>query len=155
MPDGMSDIVDRATRSRMMANIKAKNTAPEIKVRHLLHQRGFRFRLHCKKLPGKPDIVLPKYHAVVQVQGCFWHGHKCSLFKWPGTRPEFWKSKIEKNILNDRKCLTALLGEGWRVATVWECAMRGTSRVSEETLINKLENWLRGSNSQLEIPIDE
>lgn len=89
----MTDVVDKATRSRMMAGIKGKDTKPEMLIRSELHRRGFRFRKNVKDLPGKPDIVLPKYRAVIMVNGCFWHGHGCRLFKWPSTRPEFWREK--------------------------------------------------------------
>lgn len=99
----MVDIVDVSTRSRMMAGIKNRNTKPEILIRKLLYKKGYRFRLHVKDLPGKPDIVLPKYKAVIFVNGCFWHGHKnCSLFKLPATRTEFWQEKITRNQANDR-----------------------------------------------------
>lgn len=86
----MADIVSSATRSRMMSGIRGRNTKPEIVIRSLLHRLGFRFRLHVRELPGNPDIVLPRHHAVVFVHGCFWHGHDCPLFKWPETRPDFW-----------------------------------------------------------------
>ena len=93
----MVDVVDTATRSRMMAGIRGTNTKPELLLRKGLHAQGFRFRLHSTGLPGKPDIVLPRHHAVVFAHGCFWHGHNCHLFKWPSTRPEFWQAKIERN----------------------------------------------------------
>lgn len=100
----MVDIVDVSTRSRMMAGIKNRNTKPEILIRKLLHKKGFRFRLHVKDLPGKPDIVLPKYKALIFVNGCFWHGHiNCHLFKLPATRTEFWQAKITRNQANDCK----------------------------------------------------
>ena len=93
----MADVVDKATRSRMMAGIKGKDTKPEMLIRSELHRRGFRFRKNVKELPGKPDIVLPKYKAVIMVNGCFWHGHECHLFKWPATRPEFLREKTRKD----------------------------------------------------------
>lgn len=96
----MADVVDRKTRSRMMAGISTKNTKPELVVRRLLHRMGFRFRLHHKDLPGKPDLVLPSYDVAVLVNGCFWHGHECHLFKWPKTNTQFWKKKINGNQLN-------------------------------------------------------
>ena len=101
----MVDVVDTATRSRMMAGIKGKNTQPERLVRSLLHRKGFRFRLNVRELPGKPDIVLPSYHAVIFVNGCFWHGHDCVRFKWPKTRTDFWQHKIEGNRSNDQKVM--------------------------------------------------
>ena len=124
----MVDIVDVSTRSRMMAGIKGRNTKPEILIRKLLHKKGFRFRLHVKNLPGKPDIVLPKYKAVIFINGCFWHGHKdCHLFKLPATRTEFWQEKIARNQANDCKSINLLLENNWKVCVVWECSIRGAT----------------------------
>jgi DNA mismatch endonuclease, patch repair protein len=139
----MVDVVDRATRSRMMSGIRGRNTRPELLVRRQLHALGFRFRLHVRDLPGKPDIVLPRYHAVIFVHGCFWHGHDCRLFKWPGTRPEFWRAKIGRNRSNDEKACDALIAAGWRVGVVWECALRGADR-NVEGVAQGLADWLRG-----------
>lgn len=144
----MADIVDSATRSRMMAGIRAKNTKPEVIVRSLLHRAGFRFRLHAKHLPGKPDIVFRRYKAVVLVHGCFWHGHDCPLFKWPATRPDFWENKIGRNQLNDRRSFELLIEQGWRIAVVWECALRGRERNLEE-VTRQLAAWLRDSNTEV------
>lgn len=124
----MPDIVDPAMRSRMMAGIRGRNTKPEILIRSLLHRQGFRFRLHARNLPGKPDMVFPRYRAVIFVHGCFWHGHDCPLFKWPSTRPEFWREKIGRNQNNDNRTRTALITAGWRVGVVWECAIRGAGK---------------------------
>lgn len=124
----MTDVVDAATRSRMMSGIRGRNTKPEISIRSLLHRQGFRFRLHVLQLPGKPDIVLPRYRAVIFIHGCFWHGHNCRLFKLPATRPEFWRKKFDQNKANDQKAVDALLASGWRVGIVWECAIRGAGR---------------------------
>lgn len=140
----MADVVDSATRSRMMSGIRGRNTKPEILVRSLLHRRGFRFRLHARDLPGKPDLVLPRYHAVIFVHGCFWHGHDCPLFKWPGTRPDFWRDKIGRNRANDHNASEALLARGWRVGIVWECAIRGASK-NIEAVAQSLADWLEGS----------
>jgi DNA mismatch endonuclease (patch repair protein) len=139
----MVDVVDRATRSRMMSGIRGANTKPEMLVRSLLHRAGFRFRLHAKGLPGKPDIVLPRYRAVIFVHGCFWHGHDCPLFKWPNTRADFWREKIGRNRANDRKYLEALLASGFGVAVVWECALKGKGKIEEELLTQGLASWLR------------
>ena len=139
----MADVVDSTTRSRMMSGIRGRNTKPEILIRSLLHRHGFRFRLHVRDLPGKPDIVLPRYHAVIFVHGCFWHGHDCPLFKWPGTRPDFWRNKIGRNQANDQKVREALLASGWRVGIVWECAIRGASK-NIEAVAQSLADWLRG-----------
>jgi len=138
----MADVVDTATRSRMMSGIRGRNTKPEILIRSLLHRQGFRFRLHVRDLPGKPDIVFPRFHAVIFVHGCFWHGHACPLFKWPGTRPDFWREKIGRNQANDQKSRESLLASGWRVGIVWECALRGRNR-NIERVARSLSDWLR------------
>ncbi len=138
------DIVDSATRSRMMSGIRGKNTWPEKLVRSLLHRHGFRFRLHVKDLPGKPDIVLPRFRAVVLVHGCFWHGHTCRLFRLPTTRADFWESKISRNRTNDRANFQMLQELGWRIATVWECALKGKDRMDQQAVTDALSTWLRG-----------
>jgi len=125
-----------------MSGIRGNNTKPEILIRSLLHRRGFRFRLHVRDLPGKPDIVFPRFRAVIFVHGCFWHGHDCPLFKWPGTRPDFWRGKIGRNQANDHKSREALLASGWRVGIVWECALRGKNR-NIEGVTQSLSEWLR------------
>jgi DNA mismatch endonuclease (patch repair protein) len=127
----------------MMAGIKGINTKPETYVRSVLHKLGFRFRLHVKNLPGKPDIVLPRYQAVVLVHGCFWHGHECHIFKWPSTRREFWVKKICDTRKRDLANITALHEAGWRVAVIWECGTRGASEQCEQ-LIGKLAKWIKG-----------
>lgn len=136
----MTDTVDTATRSRMMAGIRSKNTKPELLLRKALHAKGFRFRLHRKDLPGRPDIVLPLYKAVCFVHGCFWHQHKgCRMASTPATRAEFWQAKFAANITRDERNRHALLAAGWRVAVVWECAIRQSLPVATE----QLTNWLR------------
>ena len=146
----MVDVVDAATRSRMMSGIRGRNTKPEILIRSLLHRRGFRFRLDARDLPGRPDIVLPRYGAVVFVHGCFWHGHDCHLFKWPQTRPEFWRDKIGRNRSNDERAQLALHAGGWRVAVVWECALRGANR-DVDGVIQRLADWLHGDIDALDL----
>ena len=147
----MVDIVDVSTRSRMMAGINGRNTKPEILIRKLLHKKGFRFRLHVKDLPGKPDIVLSKYKAVIFVNGCFWHGHKdCHLFKLPATRTEFWQEKITRNQANDSKSINLLLENNWKVGVVWECSIRGATK-DHGRVINTISEWLRGESSFIEI----
>lgn len=148
----MPDIVDPATRSRMMSGIRGKNTRPEITVRLLLHHRGFRYRLNVTSLPGKPDIVLPRYRAVILVNGCFWHWHACHLFKWPSTRPEWWRIKLMRTREVDQANLEALQEAGWRVAIVWECALKGRERLDPEDVADQLGYWLRsGDQTHLEI----
>ncbi|MBF0554859.1 MAG: DNA mismatch endonuclease Vsr [Nitrospirae bacterium] len=147
----MADIVDTATRSRMMAGIKGKNTRPEIVIRQGLHRKGYRFRLHRADLPGKPDLVFPSRHAVIMVHGCFWHQHDCHLFKWPSSRREFWRSKITRNRQKDAETESALLRKAWRVLTVWECALKGRTRPPMEQVINQCAAWLDGGAWRAEI----
>lgn len=125
-----------------MAGIKGKDTKPELLIRRGLHALGFRYRLHEKKLPGKPDLVFPMHRAVIFVHGCFWHGHDCHLFKWPSTREKFWREKITANRENDAKHLTALRTDGWRVLVVWECALKGKLRLANESVIEDVASWL-------------
>lgn len=147
----MVDVVDAATRSRMMSGIQGKNTKPEISIRKALHARGFRYRIHAKNLPGKPDLVLPKYSAVVFVHGCFWHGHSCRYFKIPQTRPDFWRDKIEKNRARDKIQESFLSAEGWRVLVVWECAVRSMNKEKSQLLIDLIAEWLINGNEYLQI----
>lgn len=146
----MADIVDAATRSRMMSGIRARDTKPEKLIRSLLHRKGFRFRVNRRDLPGKPDIVFPGLRAVILVHGCFWHGHDCPLFRLPGTRPEFWRQKIDKNRENDAKVTQALLAAGWRVGIVWECVLRGRDR-DISGAVEALASWLRGDARTIEL----
>lgn len=132
-----------------MRAIRHKDTAPELQIRRALHARGFRFTLHNRKLPGTPDLVLPKYCAVVFVHGCFWHGHHCPMFRLPGTRTEFWQAKIEANIRRDVLSSEALIKDGWRVATVWECALRGRNRLMLGDVVEQLAAWLVDGTSEV------
>ena len=117
----MADVVHRATRSRMMSAIRGRDTRPELEVRRLLHREGLRFRLHAA-LPGKPDLVFPKYEAVVFVHGCFWHRHpNCRYATTPASNQEFWQAKFNANVARDKRVLARLRREGWRVFTVWAC----------------------------------
>ena len=110
-------------RSRNMAAIGAKDTKPEMALRCALHRAGFRYRLHVRDLPGRPDIVLSKHQLAIFVHGCFWHKHNCPAFVWPKTRAAFWRAKLEGNVARDRRILTALRGTGWRTVVVWECEL--------------------------------
>ena len=145
----MADVVDQATRSRMMSGIRGKNTRPELVVRKALHARGFRYRIHVKDLPGRPDLVLPKHRAAIFVHGCFWHGHGCPLFKWPSSRPEFWREKIGKNADRDARNIQTLRDSGWRVAVLWECAVR--SRDGAPLAVERLASWLVSGEAWMEI----
>lgn len=147
----MPDVFSKAKRSEVMSRIRGKNTKPEIMMRSLLHKAGCRFRIHAKTLPGKPDIVLKRHQAVIFVHGCFWHGHKCPQFKMPETRKEFWREKIQRNRRNDRKAISALKAQGWRVLVVWECAMKGKDRFSEERIVDETTGWLYSDSDFREI----
>lgn len=125
----MSDVHDKATRSYNMSRIKGTDTKPEMKVRKYLHANGLKYRLHNKNLPGKPDLTLSKYHTVIFVNGCFWHGHKgCKYFVMPKTRTEWWKRKIEETITRDRKSLQDLKELGWNSLVIWECELKPDKR---------------------------
>ena len=135
-----------------MANVKSRNTKPEIVLRRALFSRGLRYRLHVKRLPGTPDLVFPKYRAVVFVHGCFWHGHDCRLFVVPATNREFWVQKIDGNRSRDEQAIRALRGMGWRVMTVWECAVRGLDRLPLDLLAKKIDRWLHTKKPTDELP---
>lgn len=139
----MADIVNRKTRSRMMSGIRGKNTKPEITVRKALFRRGFRYALHRKDLPGKPDLVLPKYRTVIFVNGCFWHVHHCRLFKWPRSNTEFWREKLGKNVKRDRRNYGLLRQRGWKVLIIWECAIKGQPAEEIERCIDAMAVWLQ------------
>lgn len=137
----MADVHDKATRSYNMSQIKGKDTKPEMLVRKFLHANGYRYRLHTKDLPGKPDIVLPKYHTVIFINGCFWHGHeRCKYFTIPKTKTEWWTNKINTNIANDKKAIEALSKDGWNIITIWTCELKP----------NKLENTLASIIKQVQ-----
>lgn len=125
-----------------MAGIKGKDTRPELLIRRHLHRLGFRYRIHDPRLPGKPDLVLPKWNAAIFVHGCFWHGHGCPLFKWPSTREAFWKTKISRNREKDAEVIQALVMSEWRVLVVWECALKGRGRRSPEKVAEEISTWL-------------
>jgi len=121
----MADVHSKETRSYNMSRIKNKNTRPEILIRQFLHKNGFRYRLHVNTMPGKPDIVLPKYKIVIFINGCFWHGHSsCKYYKVPKTRTEWWLNKINTNINNDIKATKNLIDLGWKIITIWECEIK-------------------------------
>ncbi|MEO6041555.1 MAG: DNA mismatch endonuclease Vsr [Croceibacterium sp.] len=134
-----------------MAAIKGGNTQPELLIRRFLHAAGLRYRLHVKLMPGKPDLVLSRHRAVIFVHGCFWHQHDCHLFKWPRTRPDFWREKIGRNVENDDKAVTQLLADGWRVATVWECALKGRSKLDFTQAMERLIGWIQSDERMIRI----
>jgi DNA mismatch endonuclease (patch repair protein) len=147
----MADVVPPEVRSRMMAGIRGKDTKPEMFLRSRLHAGGFRFRLHDRSLPGTPDMIFRKHQAVLFFHGCFWHGHNCALFKWPSTRAEFWRQKIERNRTNDATAMLKLLDGGWRYGAVWECALRGPGRLPDEAVMKRCADWLVSSRKRIEI----
>jgi len=139
------DVVSPEDRSRMMAGIKGKNSAPELLVRRLLFASGYRFRLHRRDLPGTPDIVMPGRMVAVFVHGCFWHMHQdCRYAKLPRTRPDFWKAKLLANVKRDRLAIETLNALGWRVLVVWECATRQTN--ADDGLQDALRLWIEGDS---------
>jgi DNA mismatch endonuclease, patch repair protein len=148
MPDPI-----QAVRSRTMSAIRSKNTKPEKWVRSALHGKGFRFRLHNKQLPGSPDLVLPKYHAVIFVNGCFWHQHHgCKVAHIPKAKHEFWQKKFERNMARDQKVLYGLKLAGWRVAIIWEC---GLAKATKDYTLQHLAIWLHSPAEYFETPIYE
>jgi len=124
----VADTLSKSERSALMSKIRGTNTKPEVLVRSALHRAGFRFRLYTRALPGRPDIVLPKHGVVIFVHGCFWHRHGCSLSSEPRTRAKFWREKFSRNVARDARNARALRKLGWRVLTVWECALRTQAR---------------------------
>ena len=147
----MADIVDKQTRSRMMSGIRNRNTQPEMLIRQGLHALGFRYRIHDRKLPGKPDLVLRKHGAVILVNGCFWHAHNCPLFKLPGTRREWWKQKFARTRQRDREVLRRLEECGFRVLRIWECSFRGPNSQTVEEVVSMAATWIDSNGPSWEI----
>ena len=148
----MADVHNSVARSRNMAAVKAENTAPELAIQELLVAKGFVFDTHDRKLPGRPDIVLEEYRAIVQVHGCFWHKHDCHLFKWPATRPEFWRSKIGRTEVRDSEVLYQLKRDDWRVLIVWECAIKYCTADELRLVADQIATWIVGPSEYGEIP---
>jgi DNA mismatch endonuclease (patch repair protein) len=138
----MADTVTPEVRSRMMAAIRGKNTKPELAVRKGLHALGFRYVLHSSSFPGRPDMVLPKYRAVIWVHGCYWHGHGCGAAKLPSSNRSYWHPKIERTQARDRRNAEAVEAAGWRSLTVWECALRGKDAPGIERVLQRAAAWL-------------
>ena len=138
----MPDVLTIEQRRRNMSRVRGRDTKPEMVIRRGLHSRGLRFRLHCKDLPGRPDLVFPKYRTVVFVHGCFWHAHECPMFRWPQTRKEFWQGKISKNLERDRIAVSLLKDHRWRVLTIWECALKGPGRYPLGDVLQRCEDFL-------------
>lgn len=141
------DVHNKETRSYNMSRIKSKNTKPEEIVRKFLFSQGFRYRKNDKRLPGHPDIVLPKYKTVIFINGCFWHGHEgCKYFVWPKSNTEFWEKKITANIERDNRNMENLIHLGWKVLTIWECEIRHVDK--EKTLLNLKDEILNQNDLQ-------
>ena len=145
----MTDVHDRETRSYNMSRIRGKDTKLECRIRKPLWHRGFRYRLHKKGLPGKPDLVFDRYRAIVLANGCFWHFHGCHMSKLPDS--PFWRNKIKGTAERDRRNIRKYHELGYRVLTVWECALRGKTRRPEEEVIDAIVVWLAEGEGDLEI----
>lgn len=148
---GRRDVHTPERRSYNMSRIRGRDTKPEMLIRRGLHARGFRFRLHRRDLPGRPDLVFPARRAVILIHGCFWHGHSCAMFRLPATRAEFWNTKIEANRARDAFAARALALAGWRQLTIWECAVRGPGRREVSETLDACERFLSGSASSAEV----
>lgn len=147
----MPDVHTPEVRSRNMSAVRGKDTKPELLLRSGLHKCGFRYRLHARNLPGRPDLVFASRRAAIFVNGCFWHGHDCALFRLPGTRQDFWRAKIERNRLRDATVRARLEEMGWRHLTVWECSFRGTRGMGFERTLGKIITWLEESQRSAEL----
>lgn len=147
----MVDTISTRKRSLLMASIKSKNTKPELILRSALHHTGFRFRLRNKKLPGNPDLVLPKYNVAIFVHGCFWHQHEyCKISHIPKSRTVYWTEKFKKNTKRDQKALYELKLLGWRTAWIWECSLSNQKNIKSTT--QELATWIKFDSEYLEIP---
>ncbi|AKL11412.1 TPA: very short patch repair endonuclease [Kluyvera intermedia] len=147
----MADVHDKATRSKNMRAIATRDTAIEKRLASLLEMLGLTFRVQDAALPGRPDFVLDEYRAVIFTHGCFWHRHECYLFKVPATRTEFWLEKIGKNVVRDNRDSALLREQGWRVLIVWECALRGRLKLTDDALAERLEEWICGGGDAAQI----
>ncbi|MHA6909485.1 very short patch repair endonuclease [Ralstonia pseudosolanacearum] len=148
----MADVLSPEQRRLNMSRIRGRDTKPEMLIRKGLHSRGLRYRLHDRKLPGRPDLVFQKYRVVAFVHGCFWHAHGCTLSKLPETRKEFWQKKLGGNAARDREAIYALRAEGWRVLIIWECALRGPHRREISDVLDLVDSAIRsGTHAVLEI----
>lgn len=137
------DVLTLEQRRLNMSRIRSRDTAPEMLIRRGLHASGFRFRLHQRQLPGRPDIVLPRYRTVIFVNGCFWHSHGCHISRLPETQREYWQPKLDRTIQRDRDAAAALKLAGWKVVVVWECALRGRERLAEGAALAQISAFIR------------
>lgn len=149
----MADVLTPAQRQLNMSRIKGKDTKPEMLIRRGLHARGLRYRLHDRSLPGRPDLVFPKYHTAVFIHGCFWHAHGCALSKLPATRQDFWQTKLATNAARDQKAVNALQADHWRILVIWECALRGPGKLDLAQTIDLAASCICQSTDQLLVEI--
>jgi len=147
----MTDVFNREKRSEIMSKIKSKDTKPEMIIRKSLHGMGYRYRLHVKSLPGKPDIYLPKYNTVIEVMGCFWHGHDCHLGSSPKSNREYWTNKITRNKERDQLNNEKILDKGLKLLNIWECSIMGKSSWDLENLLEEIERFIFNDQNYLEI----
>jgi DNA mismatch endonuclease (patch repair protein) len=147
----MTDVLTPEQRRLNMSRIRGRDTKPEMLVRRGLHARGLRYRLQDRKLPGRPDLVFPKYRVVILVHGCFWHGHHCPLFRLPATRPEFWAAKISSNRRRDERSHEGLRALGWRILTIWECSLKGPARWPVGLLLDSCTEFIQGEENTRQI----
>jgi DNA mismatch endonuclease (patch repair protein) len=150
----MVDVLTPVQRRLNMSRIRGRDTKPELLVRRGLHALGLRFRVNRKDLPGKPDLVFPRFRAIIFVHGCYWHGHDCPRFKLPSTRREFWAAKISKNKQRDQRASERLLESGWRVLTVWECSLVGPARRNFADVMGFCERFVRTRECSSELSGD-
>ena len=134
-----------------MSRVGSKDTKPELLIRRSLHGLGFRYRLHVKELPGKPDLVFPRFKSVIQINGCFWHGHACPLCRMPSSNAEYWRKKVGRNRERDTSNRKLLVKQGWRVLTIWECALRGKEKLALNHVLELTTGWLLSTQSVCEI----
>ena len=145
------DTVDPQTRSKIMASVGQKDTDAELLLRKTLHKIGLRYRLHVRALPGSPDLVFPRFNAVIFVHGCYWHSHGCYRSTIPKSRRKFWTAKFEANRSRDERKRDLLLKDGWRVLTVWECALKGKTAKTSTAIAKTVKAWLKSANSTGEV----
>ena len=139
----MADIVDKKTRTRIMASIKNKNTSPELNIRKALFAKGLRYRIHDNKLPGSPDLVFPKYKAVIFIHGCFWHNHNCKYGRIPSSNRHFWEVKLRGNASRDQQTIAKLNSLGWRTRIIWLCSLKNKQTFASDKDVDEIVNWLK------------
>lgn len=142
----MKDRLSKAARSRLMSSVRNKNTNPELNVRKALFAMGIRYRLHNKKLPGCPDLVFPKYNAIIFINGCFWHNHHCKHGRLPKTNRAFWLEKLKGNALRDKRNVIQLKNMGWRIKVIWSCTLKNKIKFDSDKCVEEIVNWLHEGN---------